>query len=231
MVDSIGSSTASSGVGTSSLSQAMGGSDSLGKDAFLKLLVEQIKNQDPLEPKDNSEFVAQLAQFSSLEQTMGINDRLDRLSVQSQGSANTAVANFVGQLAVVRGDVLTRDASGQPTKVKFQLSAPAETVKVSITDSTGRTVRELELGKSDFTNREVMWDGMSNEGVRQPAGRYTFTVTARGPNDEVLTYNPEASGIVKSVSFSKGYPELSLDSGIAVPVSDLLRVESPPINP
>jgi flagellar basal-body rod modification protein FlgD len=94
MVDSIGSSTASSGVGTSSLSQAMGGNDSLGKDAFLKLLVEQIKNQDPLEPKDNSEFVAQLAQFSSLEQTMGINDRLDRLSVQSQGSANTAVANW-----------------------------------------------------------------------------------------------------------------------------------------
>jgi flagellar basal-body rod modification protein FlgD len=225
MVDSVGSSTAKSGVGTSSLTQAMGGSESLGKDAFLKLLVEQIKNQDPLEPKDNSEFVAQLAQFSNLEQTMGINDRLDLLSVQSQGSANTAVANFVGKKAVVRGDVLTRDASGQPNKIKFQLSGPAETTQVNIVDASGRTVRTLELGKSDAMAREVTWDGMSGEGVKQPAGRYTFTVTARGPNDEVLTYNPEATGIVKSVSFSKGYPELSLDSGVAVPVSDLLRVE------
>lgn len=231
MVDSVGSSTANSGVGTSSLSQAMGGNDSLGKDAFLKLLVEQIKNQDPLEPKDNSEFVAQLAQFSNLEQTMGINDRLDRLSVQSQGSANTAIAAFVGQRAVVRGDVLTRDAGGQPNKIKFQLSGPAETAKVNVIDGNGRIVRTLELGKSDATVREVVWDGMSGEGVRQPAGRYTFTVVARGPKDEVITYNPEATGIVKSVSFNKGYPELSLDSGLAVPVSDLLRVESPPINP
>jgi len=203
----------------------MGGNDSLGKDAFLRLLVEQIKNQDPLEPTDNSEFVAQLAQFSNLEQTMGINDRLDLLSLQSQGSANTAVASFVGRKAVVRGDVLTRDASGQPNKIKFQLSGAAATTQVNIVDASGRTVRTLELGKSDATAREVTWDGMSNEGVKQPPGRYTFTVTARGPKDEVLTYNPEATGIVTSVSFSKGYPELSLDSGVAVPVSDLLRVE------
>jgi flagellar basal-body rod modification protein FlgD len=98
-------------------------------------------------------------------------------------------------------------------------------VKVNIVDANGRTVRTVELGASDATVREVSWDGMNGEGVKQPAGRYTFTVTARGPKDEVVSYNPEASGIVKSVSFNKGYPELSLDSGVAVPVSDLLRVE------
>src|SRR5690606_30096946 len=82
MVDAIG---ANGSVGTATLSQAMGGDDTPGKDAFLRLLVEQLKNQDPLQPKENSEFVAELAQFSSLEQTTGINDRLDMLSVQSQG--------------------------------------------------------------------------------------------------------------------------------------------------
>ncbi len=229
MVDGISSTNGS--VGAGSLAQAMGGSDALGKEAFLKLLVEQIKNQDPLQPKDNSEFVAVLAQFSSLEQTMGINERLDLLSIQRQGAANTQVAGFVGKMATVRGDVITRDASGQPSKFKFQLAEPAETVLITVSDADGRAVRTLELGKSDFTSRDAMWDGMSDEGVRQPPGRYTFTIKARGPNDEVIAASGEASGIVKSVSFNKGYPELSLEGGIAVPVSDLIKVESPPTTP
>ena len=228
MVDAIGS---NGSVGTASLAQAMGGDESLGRDAFLRLLVEQLKNQDPLQPKENSEFVAELAQFSSLEQTMGINDRLDMLSIQNQGLANTQVTAFVGKRAVVRGDVLVRDSSGQPTKFQFQLSSAADTVNVSVVDSQGRTVRQLELGKSDYTTREVVWDGMSDEGVAQPPGRYTFNVTARGPNNEVISYSPEASGVVESVSFNKGYPELSLEGGLAVPVSDLIKVESSPTNP
>jgi flagellar basal-body rod modification protein FlgD len=228
MVDAIGS---QGGVGTASLAQAVGGNDSLGKEAFLKLLVEQIKHQDPLQPKENSEFVAELAQFSSLEQTMGINERLDMLSLQNQGLANSQVASFVGQRAVVRGDVTTLDASGQPAKLAFKLSDPAETVSVSITNAEGEVVRKLELGKSESTVRNTVWDGMNDEGVRQPPGRYTFTVNARGKDEEVITYSPEATGVVESVSFNKGYPELSLDSGIAVPVSDLIRVESSPVNP
>lgn len=228
MVDAIG---ANGSVGTASLSQAMGGDDTLGKDAFLRLLVEQLKNQDPLQPKENSEFVAELAQFSSLEQTTGINDRLDMLSVQSQGLANTQVTSFVGKRVVVRGDVFTRDSGGQPTPFRFQLSGAAETVTVNVIDSHGRSVREMELGKSSSTTRELVWDGMSDEGVAQPPGRYTFSVTARGPNDEIISYNPEASGVVNAVSFNKGYPELSLEGGLAVPVSDLIRVESSPINP
>lgn len=228
MVDAIGS---NGSVGTASLAQAMGGDESLGRDAFLRLLVEQLKNQDPLQPKENSEFVAELAQFSSLEQTMGINDRLDMLSIQNQGLANTQVTAFVGKRAVVRGDVLVRDSSGQPTPFQFQLASAADTVNVSVVDSQGRTVRQLELGKSDYTTREVVWDGMSDEGVAQPPGRYTFSVTARGPNNEVISYSPEASGVVESVSFNKGYPELSLEGGLAVPVSDLIRVEASPNNP
>jgi flagellar basal-body rod modification protein FlgD len=78
MVDSVGSSTAAAG----GFAQALGASKGMGREAFLKLLVAQLKNQDPLKPQDNSAFVAELAQFSSLEQTMGINDRLDLLSAK-----------------------------------------------------------------------------------------------------------------------------------------------------
>src|SRR5258706_13840008 len=63
----------------------------LDKNAFLKLLVAQMKNQDPLKPMDNTEFVAQLAQFSNLEQVMVISQRLNTLTAQGQCLRNTEI--------------------------------------------------------------------------------------------------------------------------------------------
>src|SRR3954468_4264142 len=81
----------------------------MGKDAFLKLLVAQISHQDPLKPMDDTAFVAQLAQFSSLEQTMGINTRLDALAAQERGGQNTTIGALVGKSVTVRGSITTLD--------------------------------------------------------------------------------------------------------------------------
>ena len=86
-----------------------GAEQAIGRDEFLKLLVAQLKNQDPLKPQDNTQFVAELAQFSSLEQTMGINDRLDTLTLQSRGQSNAEVIALVGKVATVRGSVVTSE--------------------------------------------------------------------------------------------------------------------------
>jgi flagellar basal-body rod modification protein FlgD len=222
---------ATQALGTGSITEALGGDSSLGQDAFLKLLVAQLKYQDPLEPKENSEFVAELAQFSSLEQTMGINERLDMLSMQTQGAANTQVVSLVGKIATVRGAVATLGTSGAPVPVSFTLDSEAASTTVNINDESGRTVRTLELGPHSGGLANTVWDGRSDEGVLQPAGRYTITVQARGENDEVIGVTQEVAGLVKSVSFNKGYPEITLDNGLAVPVADLLRVESPVTNP
>src|ERR1700754_527009 len=99
----------SSGVKPGSLAEAAGagGNGAMGQEAFLKLLVAQLQNQDPLNPQDNYEFVAQLAQFSSLEQTIGINDRLDQLALQSQGLQNTETIALVGKQVTVKGNIVT----------------------------------------------------------------------------------------------------------------------------
>src|SRR5215468_10693093 len=86
-----------------------GGTKPLDKQAFLKLLVEQLKNQDPLKPQDDTAFVAQLAQFSQLEQSMGINTRLDTLAMQNAGLANAQAVSLVGSTATVRGNLVTID--------------------------------------------------------------------------------------------------------------------------
>src|SRR6188768_4595821 len=101
------------------LGGALNSNPAMGRDAFLKLLVAQLKNQDPLKPQDNSAFVAELAQFSSLEQSMGVNDKLNQMMLQNQGMANSNVVNMVGQVATVKGSLITTDGSGSGVPVAF----------------------------------------------------------------------------------------------------------------
>src|SRR5882724_60511 len=107
-----GKSDTSAADAANALASATSSNQALGKDAFLKLLVAQISHQDPLKPMDDTAFVSQLAQFSSLEQTMGINTRLDALSTQMQGGQNTAIASLVGKSITVKGSITTLESAG-----------------------------------------------------------------------------------------------------------------------
>lgn len=226
MVDSI--SNGNSATTTASLSQAFGTNKSLDRDAFLKLLVAQLKNQDPLKPQDNSAFVAELAQFSNLEQTMGINDRLDLLAVQNTGLQNTEIVGLVGKQATVRGSMVTSDGTGVGIPVAFSLDGQTSKTVVTIRDQNGRTVRTLDLGGRDPGLVRANWDGRDDAGNIQPAGTYSVAIQASNANDAAVRVSQETTGKVKAVSFDKGYPVLHLETGVSVPVSDLLRVDSPP---
>ncbi len=223
MVDAI-----NSGSAASALSQGLTGDKKLGRDAFLKLLVAQLRHQDPLKPQDDSAFVAELAQFSSLEQTMGINDRLDMLSVQSQGLQNSQVVGLVGKGATVRGSMVTTDGTGLAVPVTFTLSGATDKTIVTIKNQSGKTVRTFELGAKNAGLARVSWDGKDDSGNIQPAGTYGVSVVATKA-DAAVSVSQETKGTIKAVSFDKGYPVLHLDSGVSVPVADLLQVDSPPI--
>src|SRR5580704_5965747 len=150
MVTSVSNNVAAADTSSASstdLSSALGGSSSaLGEQDFLTLLVAQLKNQDPLSPQDNTEFVAQLAQFSTLQATMGINTSLDTLSTQTTGLENTANVSLVGKTATVKGSLVTDDGSGQGVPVAFTLGGSSTTTTVSIQDSTGKVVRTIDMG-------------------------------------------------------------------------------------
>ncbi len=204
----------------------MTGGQAMGQDAFLKLLVAQLKYQDPLKPQDGSAFVAELAQFSNLEQTMGINDRLDMLALQNRGQANTEVVALVGKQATVRGNMVTSDGTGIGTPMAFNLASAADKVSVTIRDQAGQVVRTIDVGAKNGGNVQLMWDGRNDAGIVQPAGTYSVNVTAKDAGDNPVGVTQETKGIVTAVSFDKGYPVLHLENGISVPVSDLLRVDT-----
>jgi flagellar basal-body rod modification protein FlgD len=218
---------ASAAAQVQSLTQGMGGNGSLDKNAFLKLLVAQMKNQDPLKPMDNTEFVAQLAQFSNLEQVMGINSRLDTLTVQGQGLQNTEISNLVGKTVTVNGKSIALDGSGGAVSFGFSIDTPAATTTVVISDANGNPIRTLDGGARSAGLAKLTWDGKNDAGVRQPPGPYTVTVTAKTQGGAPIPVTQNAKGRVSTVSFAKGYPEIQLENGLAVPVSDLLDVSAP----
>lgn len=227
MVDAV-----SSGLGSGALTEALnaGGNKSLGQDAFLKLLVAQLQNQDPLNPQENYEFVAQLAQFSSLEQSIGINDRLDALALQNQGLQNSQIVALVGKQATVKGDIVTLNGQGSIVPISFTLNDAASESTIVIRDAAGRTVRTIPVSAKAAGTVTVQWNGQSDSGTPQPAGPYHVTVTAKTADGAPVALTQQTSGRIESVSFDRGFPVIHLDSGVAAPVGDLLSV-APPTSP
>lgn len=225
MVASVGNSVSSQD--TSSISSVLN-PKGLGKDDFLKLLVAQLKNQDPLAPQDNTQFVSQLAQFSSLEAAMGTNTRLDTLSTQNQGMANTEVVALVGKVATVKGSLVTATGSGTAVPVGFTLGAETANTTVSIQNASGKIIRTIPVGAHAAGLVKVNWDGRDDQGNIMPAGTYAVSVQAKDDGGNTVAVAQETTGLVKSVAFDKGYPVLTLANGMQVPVSDLLKVDSSP---
>lgn len=225
MVAPVSSSDSTSSAAADALSSATA-SNSLGKDAFLKLLVAQLSHQDPLKPMDDTQFVSQLAQYSSLEQTMGINTRLDSLATQERSLANTSMSALVGKSVTVKGSNVAL-ASGQVSvPVNFTLANKASEVDLKIADSNGNTVRTLQLGGKSAGLNQITWDGKNDAGIAQPAGSYVVSVTAKDAAGSLVDVSQETTGILQSVNFQNGDASLYLDNGVTAPASDLLRINS-----
>ncbi len=231
MVDTVSSLTSAASTQSSSNSLVSNADDTLDKSAFLKLLVEQLKNQDPLQPQDDSAFVAQLAQFSGLEQQMQTNTTLSQIVTQLQGQNNAQLTSLVGTNATIQGRVATLDGNGDAVPITFMLNSASAATKASIQDSNGNDIRDIDLGAQNAGLVQFNWDGRNSSGNIQPAGNYTITISATGSNGAPVSVSQDISGTVSSVSFDQGYPVLNLQNGVSAPVSELLRVQSPPSSP
>jgi flagellar basal-body rod modification protein FlgD len=231
MVSSINNNTQAISNATSSAGLVSGANSTLDKTAFLKLLIEQLKHQDPLKPQDDTQFIAQLAQFSSLEQSMQTNSALSTMTNVLQGDSNAQATSLVGKSATLEGKMLVLDGSGSGATGTFSLASASKTTKAIIKDSGGNLVRELDLGSKNVGIAQFKWDGRNASGDLQPVGNYVVTIVANASDGSPVTVSQNISGVVKGVSFDQGYPVLNLDNGVSAPISELLRVDTPPSNP
>lgn len=194
-----------SGVNQSSVASALGGAaeSRLGKDEFLKLLITQLQSQDPLNPTQDTEFVAQLAQFSSLEQLQNVNSTLGGLTAAQDRMAATQATAMLGREVTAVGDAFEM-GEGETRRLSFYLADAAEDVKVEVTASDGRIVRTITAANVEGGLQSVTLDGKDQNGNTLPAGEYTFRVSAKDADGAPVGALTTVQGTVTGVEFDAG---------------------------
>ncbi|VVO83009.1 Basal-body rod modification protein FlgD [Pseudomonas fluorescens] len=204
---SIKTNTSTDGLGSATNSAT--GKNALGKDAFLQLLVTQLKNQNPLEPQDNGEFVAQLAQFSSLEGITALNDTVTGIAGNYNSSQALQASSLVGRSVIAPGDKAVVDTSKSMTgTVVIPDSVAGATLR--ITDKDGKAVRTIDLGSQSAGNASFIWDGKDDAGKTVESGTYTFTA-ATTIDDQAVALITHLPATVNSVTISQTGGELMLN--------------------
>ena len=196
---------------------------SVDKEAFLKLLVAQLKAQDPLSPMEGTQFVEQLATFSQVEQAIAQTKHLEMVSLQLTGLQSNEAVGLIGKEVTVKGRTIGFDGVS-PTGFSANLVGDAADTKVTILDASGAPVRTIELGPQTSGTVPVPWDGRNDAGKLVAPGTYTVKVEATDVAGEPIATTNDVRGKVVGVSFDKGYPEVILDSGARAPISDLVAV-------
>lgn len=172
----------------------------IGQEEFLTLLVEQIKNQDPLNPMESMEFTSQLTQFSSLEQLFGVNDTLSAIQESLAVNKDDNALDYIGKTILAPSNSLAI-TDGEVSSATYNLADDAE-VSIYIYDQWGSQVRRIDVGSQTAGEHEFSWDGYNNSGSLVADGQYTFEVSAYDANGNSVTSTTYLSGMVSGVNYS-----------------------------
>jgi flagellar basal-body rod modification protein FlgD len=199
----------------------------LGKEDFLHLLITQLQNQDPLNPTDSTEFTAQLAQFSSLEQLSNVNGNLEQLQNFQASTNNSQAVSLLGKEITASGNFLQL-SDGEPIGCDFSLGRDAAEVVVNIYDSTGEFVKAF--GSEDIAagRHTLVWDGTDRNGNPAKDGNYTFEILAADANDKNVNVTAFFTGTVDTVTFENNTPFL-ISGGQKIALGDVIQVAAPRI--
>jgi len=151
----------------------------LGQQQFFDLMVAQLKNQDPLKPLDSTEFLSQLAQFSTVTGINGIQQSMASLAGSLQSSQALQASTLVGRDVLVRGD-RAQLADGGMLSGAADLTNSVGDLVVTITDPAGSLVRTLDLGAQASGKVPFSWDGLTDAGTRAAPGYYQVQASVHG---------------------------------------------------
>tara|TARA_R110002072_G_scaffold31735_19_gene97781 strand:- start:26267 stop:26935 length:669 start_codon:yes stop_codon:yes gene_type:complete len=172
----------------------------LDKNAFLELMVAQLNNQDPLNPQENGDFIAQLAQFSSVEGIDNLNSTVEVMSSSLQSSQALQASALVGRTVHVKTDSSFLAPEGEVTG-SIKLDNSTTDLKLDISNSAGVLIDQIDLGSQAQGEIRFAWNGKDNDGVPYSAGEYFFkAVSNNGSTEEQIDISLSAN--VDSVSIN-----------------------------
>ncbi len=198
------------------------------EDRFLKLLVAQMNNQDPLNPLDNSQVTSQLAQINTVRGIEQLNSTLSKF-VSSQGATRAIDdANLIGRNVLVDGNTLTLgDGATADARVGASVASDAAKVSIDVLDASGATVRTLDLGAQPAGVATATWDGKTTAGARAPAGKYTLRVTALDGAGKAVDAVPLVTDSVAGATQAGDASRLALVGGASVAPTDVRGIFQP----
>lgn len=209
------------GAGPVSAPEAPGGK--LGKDEFLKLLVAQLRNQDPVNPSRPEEFAAQLAQFSSLEQLIQVNENLSAQAGANAAMAtalsNSAAVGVLGKTVLAVGDTVDLGGDG-PASVTVGVEGSGGSATLTILDENGREVGSREVGAIGGGRQEIDL-GSAADGL--PPGRYQYRVTVTDADGAPVRVQTFTRALVDGLRYGPHGPTLTSGS-LEIPLADVVEI-------
>lgn len=205
------------GIGQQNTPRATSGND-LGMDSFLRLMTEQMKNQDPTKPMDSSAYLGQLAQFASVKGLQQLDTRLQGVvSVLGQQEALQA-PDLIGHNAFIKTD--SADFTTGKTLQGRVVATGSGPITIQIKDASGNVVRELSADASGAGDVDFTWDGLDSHGQPAPSGPYKITAASNGKS-----LDTQIAARIESISFTAQGAVINLDGHDGITFDQILSID------
>ncbi|KAA8981992.1 flagellar hook assembly protein FlgD [Halospina sp. K52047b] len=194
----------------------------MGRNEFMDLMMAQMQNQNPLDPQKNEDFVAQLAQFSSLEEMQSLNTSVEDAMGQFRSTQALQASAMVGQQVQVEGNIANLGPEGE---VKGAVEVPSATsnLRVNVYNPAGELVRQMDMGQQGSGTVDFSWDGENGDGDLMEPGDYRVQAEAQydGETQELAT---RLNANVDSVNLENGGVTLNLAGRGSVPLDQVKQI-------
>lgn len=196
----------------------------LGQNEFMKLMLTQMQHQDPFKPTGNTEFIAQMAQFSSVTGIDAMRASLDRFIDDQTTTRMLNAASLVGRTAMISGNTVQL-RSDSPVAVEYILPDASQSTTATITDQAGELVHRIALGARDRGAHVLEWDGTTTAKGKAPPGLYNLNVEYASSDGGSVGASVSVATTVKSVNLGATGSGLTLSTsdGREVGISDVRK--------
>jgi flagellar basal-body rod modification protein FlgD len=202
------------------------GNSELNKEAFLTLMLEQLKAQDPFNPIKSHEMSAQLAQFTSLEQLYNINDGIESLTKTQGPAVNYQALALIGKSIESDSSKILRTSGDKRHDIAFYLKGDAQNVEVTILDETASPIRTLTEANLKRGENKIFWNGTNELGEEVPVGQYSVDIKAVGGDQRKVGVETSVDGLITGVNFGPKGPMLMVGNR-SIPMSDVKKIKDP----
>lgn len=206
------------------------GKSELDKDAFMTLLLTQMKNQDPTNPLKSHEMAAQLAQFTSLEKLSNIDSGIEKLNTTKNPAQNFEALSFIGKSVLTDSSKVNRGNVNEVHDLNFVLAGDAVKADIQVKDASGNVIRNLSTNNLKSGKNTFSWNGVMDDGTPAPQGEFSFEVNARSSSGSKIHAETKMEGVVTGVNFTPKGPQVMVGKQ-AIDLLDIKTITDPKIQP